>query len=63
MCGIAGYAGGFLPDLAHRMNNAQSHRGPDGQGVFENADTGIALGHGRLAILDLTPAAAQPMRV
>lgn len=43
------------------MNNAQSHRGPDGQGVFENADTGIALGHVRLSILDLSPAAAQPM--
>ncbi|MDS4021037.1 MAG: asparagine synthase (glutamine-hydrolyzing) [Candidatus Competibacter sp.] len=43
------------------MNAAQAHRGPDGQGVFEDPTAAIALGHGRLAILDLTPAAAQPM--
>ncbi len=61
MCGIAGYAGPFLPGLAARMNAAQAHRGPDGQGVFEDPAAAIALGHGRLAILDLTPAAAQPM--
>ncbi len=61
MCGIAGYAGSFLPDLTHRMNTAQAHRGPDGQGVFEDPVAAVALGHGRLAILDLTPAAAQPM--
>ncbi len=61
MCGIAGYAGHFLPGLAVRMNAAQAHRGPDGQGVFEDPAAAIALGHGRLAILDLTPAAAQPM--
>mgnify|MGYP001765594468 CR=1 FL=1 len=61
MCGIAGYAGPFLPGLATRMNAAQVHRGPDGQGIFEDPTADIALGHGRLAILDLTPAAAQPM--
>ena len=61
MCGIAGYAGGFLPDLARQMNAAQDHRGPDGQGVFENADAGIALAQVRLSILDLSLAAAQPM--
>ncbi len=62
MCGIAGYAGDFLPGLAQRMNAAQAHRGPDGQGVFEDPAVGIALGHVRLSILDLSPAAAQPMR-
>jgi asparagine synthase (glutamine-hydrolysing) len=61
MCGIAGYAGGFLPDLATRMNAVQAHRGPDGQDIFEDSAAGIAFGHVRLAILDLTPAAAQPM--
>jgi asparagine synthase (glutamine-hydrolysing) len=61
MCGIAGYAGHFLPGLAINMNAAQAHRGPDGQDIFEDPAAGIALGHGRLAILDLTPAAAQPM--
>lgn len=36
MCGMAGYAGPFLAGLAARMNAAQAHRGPDGQGVFED---------------------------
>jgi asparagine synthetase B (glutamine-hydrolysing) len=53
MCAIAGYAGHFLPNLATRMNATQAHRGPDDQGIFEDHDAGIALGHGRLAILDL----------
>ncbi len=61
MCGIAGYVGGFLPDLVQNMNSAQAHRGPDGQGVFEAPAAGIALGHVRLSILDLSLAAAQPM--
>jgi len=61
MCGIAGYAGGHLPGLAARMNAAQAHRGPDGQGVFEDPNAGLALGHVRLSILDLSAAAAQPM--
>ena len=59
MCGIAGYAGRFLPDLPERMNAAQAHRGPDGQGVFEDPVADIALGHVRLSILDLSPAAAR----
>ncbi len=61
MCGIAGYAGNFLPGLMHRMNAAQAYRGPDGQGVFEDPYAGVALGHVRLSILDLSSAAAQPM--
>ncbi|HUQ68288.1 MAG TPA: asparagine synthase (glutamine-hydrolyzing) [Planctomycetaceae bacterium] len=61
MCGIAGYAGGFVPRLIARMNRAQQHRGPDGDGAFEDPAAEIGLGHVRLAILDLTSAAAQPM--
>ena len=61
MCGLAGYAGDFLPGLARRMNAAQAHRGPDGQGVFEDPAASVALGHVRLSILDLSLAAAQPM--
>src|SRR5262245_13584192 len=61
MCGIGGLVGSFVPGLARRMNAAQSHRGPDGQEVYEDADAGIALAHVRLAVLDPSAAAAQPM--
>jgi asparagine synthase (glutamine-hydrolysing) len=61
MCGIAGLVGGHVAGLAARMNALQGHRGPDGRGVFEDAPGEVALGHVRLAILDLTSAAAQPM--
>jgi len=61
MCGVAGFIGDFIPGLMARMNAVQAHRGPDGQGVFEVSEESVALGHVRLFILDLTPAAAQPM--
>lgn len=61
MCGIAGFVGGFVPGLMARMNAAQTHRGPDGSGMFENCDRQIALGHVRLAILDLSDQGRQPM--
>jgi asparagine synthase (glutamine-hydrolysing) len=61
MCGIAGLAGDFVPGLVERMNEAQAHRGPDGSGIFERPELQIALGHVRLAILDLSDFAAQPM--
>lgn len=57
MCGIAGSTGGLAQ--VRRMTAALAHRGPDGEGYF--ADHGIALGHRRLAVLDLSPAGAQPM--
>jgi len=61
MCGIAGLIGDFIPGLMARMNAGQAHRGPDGKGVFEDSENQVALGHVRLAILDLTDAAIQPM--
>jgi asparagine synthase (glutamine-hydrolysing) len=61
MCGIAGLVGDFIPGLMGRMNAAQAHRGPDGRGVFERPELQVALGHVRLAILDLSDFAAQPM--
>lgn len=45
--------------LIERMIRATAHRGPDGTGVF--SEPGVALGHARLAILDASEAAAQPM--
>ena len=37
------------------------HRGPDGSGTWRAADGRAALGHARLAIIDLSPTGAQPM--
>jgi asparagine synthase (glutamine-hydrolysing) len=61
MCGIAGYVGGVERDLPEKMNRVQRHRGPDGEGIFADAAAEVALAHTRLAILDLSAAAHQPM--
>ena len=67
MCGIAGiwrFAGASADELAARsraMTDAIAHRGPDGDGHWSDPDAGIALGHRRLAIIDLTPTGRQPM--
>jgi asparagine synthase (glutamine-hydrolysing) len=68
MCGLAGAAGLVDDDVVtavRRMNDAQSHRGPDSQGLWTSgadAPFEVSLGHRRLAIIDLSPAGAQPMR-
>ena len=67
MCGLAGFLqqggfnGGAATDLIQRMSNAIRHRGPDDFGVWLDAPCGIALGHRRLSIVDLSPAGHQPM--
>lgn len=43
------------------MVDALVHRGPDGRGTWTDATAGVAFGHTRLAILDLSHAADQPM--
>lgn len=61
MCGLAGYLGlddaSLLADMAARM----AHRGPDGEGLWRDGDAGVGLAHRRLAIIDPTAAASQPM--
>lgn len=63
MCGITGYlnldGAPVSPAVLQRMTDAISHRGPDGEGHW--IESNIALGHRRLAILDLSPAGHQPM--
>src|SRR5262245_3742547 len=61
MCGIAGYFGGFEPDLLGRMSRVISHRGPDDEGQWVDRAHGVGLAHRRLAIIDLSPLGHQPM--
>jgi asparagine synthase (glutamine-hydrolysing) len=64
MCGIVGYAGrpgAVTANLLAAMRDAIAHRGPDDSGIWASPDGSVVLGHRRLAILDLSPAGAQPM--
>lgn len=68
MCGIAGlYTFDPRPDrikihqIAQSMTDAIASRGPDAGDVWQDPEEPLALGHRRLAILDLSPAGAQPM--
>lgn len=70
MCGIAGF---FLPQRAmdaaqaavrlRAMTDCLAHRGPDGAdiSVLSGSRHVTALGHRRLAVVDLSAAGAQPM--
>jgi len=68
MCGFTGF---ISPDLSLNVNEAETtirrmsdsiaHRGPDGEGAWLDWQYGLAFGHRRLSILDLSPAGAQPM--
>lgn len=66
MCGIAGIITLETDEsLAHRLDlmvKAQAHRGPDGEGRWlgEVGRMGVAVGHSRLAIIDLSEGGAQP---
>ena len=61
MCGIAGFLGPWSDGLLAGMVAALRHRGPDGDGVWRDAAASVGLVHTRLAIIDPTAAAAQPM--
>lgn len=68
MCGLAGFL--YNPDRASedqthkavlQMTDAILHRGPDSDGRWVDHSAGVALGHRRLAVVDLTEAGHQPM--
>ncbi len=65
MCGVAGALSlsraGDLPAEIEAMTAALVHRGPDAGAVFIDQPAGVALGHRRLAIIDLSENGAQPM--
>jgi len=63
MCGIAGYLTfqkeADVLTTIHTMSETLGHRGPDGEGFWSGRDVGLA--HRRLAIIDLSDSAKQPM--
>jgi asparagine synthase (glutamine-hydrolysing) len=65
MCGIGGFVDphGKLSGrrLLQRLAASLSHRGPDGEGMLQEGPFGLV--HRRLAIIDLSDAGAQPLRV
>ncbi len=67
MCGIAGIVdltGRSVPGLErqlHLMSWLLAHRGPDGHGIWHSGSGQAGLAHRRLAIIDLSEAAQQPM--
>jgi asparagine synthase (glutamine-hydrolysing) len=68
MCGVTGFldfgrtmSAEVQARTCRRMADALAHRGPDDQGVWTDPASGVALGHRRLAILDLTQLGHQPM--
>src|SRR5581483_9646252 len=67
MCGILGVlkfratCGKLSLEQLLQMRDAMMHRGPDGSGAWISDDGQVALAHRRLSIIDLSPAAGQPM--
>src|SRR4026208_1917667 len=68
MCGICGVwvtgaemTASKLAAIAERMANTLAHRGPNDQGIWVDPTAGIALGHRRLSVIDLSPLGHQPM--
>ena len=67
MCGITGiwserHAGNTdIESIVRSMNDQLAHRGPDGSGTWVDPELGLAFGHRRLSILDVSELGAQPM--
>ncbi|NUZ08181.1 asparagine synthase (glutamine-hydrolyzing) [Piscinibacter koreensis] len=65
MCGIAGVwstAGLDIDTLTRAMTRCLRHRGPDSSDIWVAEPDGLALGHARLAIVDVSELGRQPMR-
>jgi len=68
MCGLTGFletthylTSSQKKSVTHNMLTALTHRGPDDQGLWVDPSAGIALGHRRLSIIDLSSQGHQPM--
>jgi asparagine synthase (glutamine-hydrolysing) len=63
MCGIVGTFGpsGASSSWLDEACVSLRHRGPDAQGIWREPPAGIAFGHTRLAILELSDSGSQPM--
>ena len=65
MCGIAGIIQTDLSQYSKehlkKMTDALAHRGPDGEGSWQNDTGNVLLGHRRLSIIDLSDNGNQPM--
>ena len=65
MCGIAGIIQSnpseYNKEHLKKMTDALAHRGPDGEGLWQNEPGNVLLGHRRLSIIDLSNAGNQPM--
>lgn len=68
MCGLTGFVtfqpfadAGQARHKVQAMTRSIKHRGPDAEGHWLDDTQGVALGHRRLSILDLSPSGAQPM--
>lgn len=64
MCRIAGIYNPSSPGIGKeilRMRDAMKHGGPDDEGIYMDNDFSLALGHRRLALIDLSPGGHQPM--
>ena len=68
MCGICGFLvtrcdmpPAEMDAVVEAMASTLGHRGPDDAGRWTDADAGLAFGHRRLSIIDLSDAGRQPM--
>jgi len=68
MCGFVGFIDlnkstgtERLNDIVDSMTNRIVWRGPDSKGIWSNAENGIAIGHRRLSVIDLSISGHQPM--